>query len=132
MPAMIRDFANHLQQLEFATRGVLDFREYGHTLILSDRPVVATTESGITNFMEPDFLALPLNPQKAFVAFRSPVTARCVLESKFHRNRRTLLTIMNQTSCFQARERVFAHNRRPQRFVENRFKERDNVSKYTT
>ena len=123
-PAVIRDYANHLHQPQFASRGVLDFREYGHSLALSDRPVISTTESGITNFTDPDFLALPLNPQKAFVAFKSPITARCVLAQEFHRNRKTLLTVMNQSSCVQARERVFADSRRPQRFVANRFKRR--------
>ena len=124
LPAVIRDFANHLHQLKFASRGVLDFREYAHSLVVSDRPVISTTESGITNFNDPDFLALPLSPQKAFVAFKSPITARCFLAQEFHRNRDALLTVMNQSSCVQARERVFADNRTPQRFVENRFKRR--------
>ena len=122
LPVVIRHFADHLYQLDFVSRGVLDFGAYGHSLVLSDRPVISTTESGITNFTDPDFMALPLNPRKAFVAFKSPVTARCILDERFHRNRKTLLTIVNQTSCIQARKRMVAHDRTPQRFIENHFR----------
>ncbi|WP_417451084.1 DUF4238 domain-containing protein [Kordiimonas sp.] len=89
-----------------------DFSGVGFDLVLSDRPCILT--KGIS---EPDtILALPISPQKAFIAAKSDKVAGLLRKQ----DPKGLASLLNESSFYQARKRVYARNDRPRRFFLNR------------
>ncbi|WP_417458097.1 DUF4238 domain-containing protein [Kordiimonas sp.] len=89
-----------------------DFSGVGFDLVLSDRPCILT--KGI---WEPDtILALPISPEKAFIAAKSGKVAELLRKQDPKR----LALRLNESSFYQARKRVYARNEQPRRFLLNR------------
>ena len=89
-----------------------NFAEQRNHLVLSDRPCIFTTTIDDPNLMT----ALPISPSKAFVATRSDRVSNLIRQL----NPRALLTKMKESSIGQARQRVYALDESPRRFICNR------------
>lgn len=89
-----------------------DFKGLRHELILADHPCIFT--AGID---DPDVvIALPISPHRAFMATRSDNVAKLMRRQQ----PANLVVQLNALSVRQARVRVYARDRAPARFIENR------------
>ena len=81
-------------------------------LILADRPCILT--AGIDN---PDLMViLPIGPHKVFIATRE----ERVVHSIGRLTRKEILTRINEESLKTAKQRIYALNAQPRRFIQNR------------
>lgn len=97
--------------------GIYSFNNSKHELLLSDNPRLSAgpLEDG------PCIVALPIAPQKAFLAFRGND-----LEKSLWSITPTEFAVrLNASSVNQATSRVYARNKTPLRFIQNRLKLRN-------
>ena len=100
-----------------------NFKEQKNHLLLADRPCIFT--SGIDN---PDLvIALPLGPQKAFIATKTDKVANIIR----HHHPKDLLMRINESSLNQAQKRVHALDKSPHRFICNRIIKQNQTSPET-
>ncbi len=89
-----------------------DFSGQRNHLLLADRPCIFTT--GID---DPDLIvALPIGPWKAFMATKTDRVASIIRQ----RRPQNLLMQINESSLSQAKQRVYARDASPRRFISNR------------
>ena len=92
---------------------VWDFTGLDNHLLLADNPCIFT--KGIDD--ESLVIALPISPNKAFMATKSERVA----ELMRNQSAKTLLAKINESSISQAKKRIYARNESPRRFIANRF-----------
>ena len=98
---------------------LLDFSGQKSHLLLADRPCIFTT-----NIDDPDLIiALPIGPWKAFMATKTDEVANTIGQ----RRRQDLLMKINESSLSQAKQRVYARDASPRRFIFNRLADRTSV-----
>jgi len=91
-----------------------DFSNVKFDLLLADRPCVFT--SGID---DPNLIvALPISPDKAFMATNSEHTATRLRQQV----PKTIAMRLNESSFYQARARIYARDASPKRFIANRMR----------
>ena len=89
-----------------------DFKGQKNHLLLADRPCIFTT--GVD---DPDsVIVLPISPWKAFMATKTERIANIMRQQR----PKDLLVRVNESSLRQARERVYALDASPHRFICNR------------
>ena len=94
---------------------VWDFTGLDNHLLLADNPCIFT--KGIDD--EDLVIALPISPNKAFMATKSERVA----EIMRNQSAKTLLAKINESSISQAKKRIYARNESPRRFITNRFQQ---------
>jgi hypothetical protein len=93
-----------------------DFSQWGHNLVLADRPCVMTQ-----SLAHPDcILALPISPVKAFFATRGERAATFLRRT----DPKQIAVRLNESSVAQARVRVFSRDASARRFIANRLRHR--------
>lgn len=97
-----------------------DFSGTGRELVLADVPLILTTGIDDPNLI----IALPITFDKAFMTTRSEQAATAL---RSH-DARSLAERINQSSVMQARVRVYARNRNPLRFIQNRLHRRSSIN----
>lgn len=89
-----------------------DFTKTKHQLLLADNPCIFT---GVIDAPEL-IIALPISPTAAFLATRGERIAGLLRQLSPSR----LVVRINESSVLQARARVYASSRTPERFIRNR------------
>ncbi|WP_041372946.1 DUF4238 domain-containing protein [Phenylobacterium zucineum] len=92
---------------------VYDFNACSNHLLLADNPCVFAGGIDHPNLA----VVLPISPRKAFLATRGELGARAIREA----DPKVLVGRLNDASVKQAKERVFARDESPRRFIENRW-----------
>ncbi len=89
-----------------------DFKGQKNHLLLADRPCLFTTGVADSDLV----IVLPIGPWKAFMATKTERVANIMRQQR----PKDLLMRMNESSLRQARERVYALDASPHRFICNR------------
>ena len=93
---------------------IWDFSSAKHELLVSDNPCIFTGDIDAPELI----VALPISPTKAFLATRGDRTA----ERLRQQSPGELVVRLNESSVYQAHERVYARTDAPTRFIANRLK----------
>ena len=94
---------------------LLEFSNHRHHLLLADRPCIVATDID-----DPEFVALPISPWKAFVATKTDRVARDIM----YQRPKDLLRQINESSLNQAKQRIYARDASQGRFISNRLAKR--------
>lgn len=95
---------------------IWDFSGVSYDLLLADHPCIFTAGIDDPNLV----IALPIAPKKAFMTTQSEHVAKILRVQR----PRDLAVRLNELSTAQARIRIYARNRAPERFLRNRLQKR--------